>query len=71
MAEKFRDPETGREFADIFEARKAFCTESEFACAKCPMRDQPHGPHYMGCYMLCQRDPIAAAMLMGFEVVGA
>ncbi len=68
---KFRNPETGEVYDDIYAARSPFCKENR--CSTCVMpnlfreKELPSGVET--CVGFCEKYPHEAARLMGYEVV--
>lgn len=62
---KFRNPETGGVFSNLFEARIAFCHGN---CRGCPI-SLVNNDAEIWCDLYCRDHPQKAARLMGYEVI--
>lgn len=61
---KFRNPETGKVYQNIYDAHVAF--KCPCICYECPLTKERGA---MGCGDWAMENPVRAARLMGYEVV--
>ena len=64
---RFRNPKTGTITADALTMWDEHCTGN--GCAKCPLHQVAEGDNDAGCESFVASNPIAAAELIGWEVI--
>ena len=70
---KFRNPETGEVYDNIYDARKPFCKKNRYRCGTCAISNLFQAGELPSdvrtCVGFCKEYSHEAARLMGYEVV--